>query len=91
MRIKPSKTGTTVVVPSPISVTNPIVYPIENNDRTDEFINSTDSTLSFSNNTLTKAALYSFEFIGESIIKSEAVAKSTPINYPIAYPHRETI
>ncbi len=68
-----------------------MVYPIENNDRTEEFIKSTDYTLSFSNNTLTKAALYSFEFIGESMINRGAVSKSTPINYPIAYPHNETI
>lgn len=68
-----------------------MVYPIENKDRTEEFIKSTDYTFSFSNNTLTKAALYSLELIGESMINRDAVAKSTPINYPIAYPQRETI
>lgn len=64
---------------------------MENNERTEEFIKSTDSTLSLSKRTLTRAALYYLLFIGESIINSEAVVKSTPINYEIAYPQSATI
>lgn len=44
----------------------------------------TDSTFNLSNKTLTRAALYYFEFIGESMISNEAEAKSTPISYPMA-------
>lgn len=53
---------------------------MENKESTEEFINSTDSTLSLSKSILTRAALYSLELMGESMTNKEAEAKSTPIN-----------
>lgn len=61
-----------------------MVSPMENRDRTEEFIKSTDSTLSLSNSTLTRAALYYLELMGESMISRDAEARSTPISSPIA-------
>lgn len=56
-----------------------LVSPIENKDNTEEFINRTDSTFNLSNNTSISCALYSLVLMGESMINSEAVERSTPM------------
>ena len=68
-----------------------IVYPIENSDKTEEFMRRTDSTFKVWKTSSINLALYSLLLIGESIIKREAEGKSTPMRSLITYSHKDSI
>ena len=57
------------MIPCPLSITIPVVHPVENKERTAEFIIERFYTFKFSNMTFAISHFYPFDPRGGSVIK----------------------